>query len=96
MGGGFPLWSLAPMAWEGREPLRDWIYLSVSVFCSGSISPFRVYMEIRNSDWPETFTVIFFLPKIIFLAAKEEHQPPYEWLMSVGARPGGQARPPAS
>ena len=60
MGEGIPLWSLAPMAWEGREPLRDWIYLSVSAFSSGSVSPFRVYMEIRNSDWPETFAVIFF------------------------------------
>ena len=34
--------------------------LSGSAFCSGSVSPFRVYMEIRNSDWPETFAVIFF------------------------------------
>ena len=70
MGGGFPLWSLAPMAWEGREPLRDWIYLSVSAFCSGSVSLFRVYMEIRNSDWPETFAVIFFRI-LAFLRQKE-------------------------
>ena len=67
------------MAWEGREPLRDWIYLSVSLcFCvlSAALSPFRIYMEIRNSDWIETFAEIFFL-KISFLAAKEEQQPPY-------------------
>ena len=67
------------MAWEGREPLRDWICLSVSLcFCvfSAALSPFCIYMEIRNSDWPETFAVIFF-PNISFLAAKEEHQPPY-------------------
>ena len=37
------LWSLAPMAWEGREPLRDWIYLSVSLcFCVLGFCPFTV------------------------------------------------------
>ena len=93
MGGGFPLCSLAPMAWEGREPLRDWIYLSVSAFCSRSVSPFRVYMEIRNSDWPETFIVIFF-PNNSFLAAKEERQPPYDGLTRVGGAPSGAGAPP--
>ena len=43
-------------------------------------------MEIRNSDWPETFAVIFF-PNISFLAAKEERQPPYGGLTSVGGAP---------
>ena len=41
-----PRWEkgLAPMAWEGREPLRDWICLSVSLcfcvprFCPGTVS----------------------------------------------------------
>ena len=43
MGEGFPLWSLAPMAWEGREPLRDWICLSVSLcFCVPRFCPFTV------------------------------------------------------
>ena len=37
---GFPLWSLAPMEWEGQEPLRDWIYLSVSMFSDSTPSPF--------------------------------------------------------
>ena len=58
------------MAWEGREPLRDWIRFSVSLcFCAppAALSPFRLYMEIRNSDCTETFAVIF-LPKISFLA----------------------------
>lgn len=49
-----------PWLGRGESPSRDWIYLSVSAFCSGSVLPFRVYMEIRNSDWPETFVVIFF------------------------------------
>ena len=74
MGEGFPLWSLAPMAWEGREPLRDWIYLPVSAFSAfppGSVSPFHVYMEIRNSDWIETFAQIFF-QKLAFLRQKKD------------------------
>ena len=79
MGEGFPLWSMVSMAWEGREPLWDWIYLSVSafpVFPDSTPSPFLLYPEIRNSDWIETFAKIIFL-KISFLAAKEEQQPPY-------------------
>ena len=67
---GFPLWSLAPMAWEGREPLRDWIYLSVSAFSFSSPSPFPLYLEIRNSDWIETFVQIVF-QKLAFLQPKK-------------------------
>ena len=33
--------------------------LSVSAFWYSALSPFRIYMEIRNSDWTETFAVIF-------------------------------------
>ena len=66
MGEGFPLWSLAPMAWEGREPLRDWIYLSVSMFPDSTPSPFLLYPEIRNSDWGESFAQIFLI-KLAFL-----------------------------
>ena len=73
MGEGFPLWSLAPMAWEGREPLRDWIYLSVSVLAvlaDSTPSPFPLYLEIRNSDWGESFAQIF-LVKLAFLRQKK-------------------------
>ena len=70
MGEGFPLWSLAPMAWEGREPLRDWIYLSVSAFCDSAPSPFPLYLEIRNSDWGESFAQIFLI-KLAFLQQKK-------------------------
>ena len=66
MGEGFPLWSLAPMAWEGREPLRDWIYLSVSAFPDSTPSPFPLYLEICNSDWGESFAQIFLI-KLAFL-----------------------------
>ena len=66
MGEGFPLWSLAPMAWEGREPLQDWIYLSVSAFSAFTPSPFLLYLEICNSDWGESFAQIV-LVKLAFL-----------------------------
>ena len=66
MGEGFPLWSLAPMAWEGREPLRDRIYLYVSAFLDFTTSPFLKYPEIRNSDWGESFAQIFLI-KLAFL-----------------------------
>ena len=70
MGERFPLWSLAPMAWEGREPLRDWIYLSVSAFSNSTPSPFPLYLEIRNSDWGESFAQIF-LVKLALLQQKK-------------------------
>src|SRR4051812_13511349 len=59
MGEGFSLWSLASMAWEGREPLRDWICLSVSLcFCipDSGLSPFLIFPEILYSDWAEIWT----------------------------------------
>src|SRR5215216_461159 len=62
MGGEFPLWSMASMVAEGRDPLRDWISLSV-LFCfafprSGP-SPFLIFSEICNSDCAEILTRFF-------------------------------------
>ena len=59
MGGGFTLWSLASMAAEGWEPLRDWISLSVSFcfsFSDSGLSPFLKFPESRNFDWAEILT----------------------------------------
>ena len=89
MGEGFPLWSLAPMAWEGaRAPPRlDLsLCLSVSAFSDSALAPFLLYLEIRNSEWIETFAQIFF-QKLAFLVAKVEHQPPYKGPMRVGGAP---------
>ena len=62
MGGEFPLWSMASMATEGREPLRDWISLSV-LFCFASPRSgrklFLIFREIRNSDCAEILTRFF-------------------------------------
>ena len=60
---GFPSGPWPPWHGRGESPSEIGsvsLSLSVSVFSSGSVSPFRIYMEIRNSDWPETFVVIFF------------------------------------
>ena len=57
MGEGFPLWSMASMAAEGREPLRDWIFLFLFPFVYAlpdyGLSPFLKFPKIRNSDWAE-------------------------------------------
>ena len=92
MGEGFPLWSLAPMSWEGREPLRDWIYLSVSAFSDSTPSPFLKYPEIRNSDWGESFAQIFLI-KLYFLRQKKSINHLMGGPRGSGARPGGRARP---
>ena len=92
MGEGFPLWSLAPMAWEGREPLRDWIYLSVFAFCDSAPSPFPLYLEIRNSDWGESFAQIFLI-KLSSLRQKKSINRLTGGPRGSGARLGGRARP---
>ena len=94
MGERFPLWSLAPMAWEGLEPLRDWIYLSVSAFSVSAPSPFPLYMEIRNFDWGESFAQIF-LVKLAFLWEKKSVNRLMGGPRECQVRPGGEgwARP---
>ena len=83
------------MAWEGREPLRDWICLSL--FLRSRVLPFHRFLNSRRFVTPIGLNFGHdFFPDISFLAAKEGHQPPYGWPMRVRARPGGQARPPAS
>ena len=69
---GFPSGPWPPWHGRGESPSEIGsvsLSLSISAFLSSALSPFRIYMEIRNSDWPETFAVIFFL-NISFLAAK--------------------------
>ena len=92
MGEGFPLWSLASMAWEEREPLRDWICLSL--FLRSQILVLHCFFYIRRS-----LTLIGvnlspdFSCKISFLAAKEERKPPYGYPTRVQGAPRGRARP---
>ena len=70
---GFPSGPWPPWHGRGESPSEIGsvsLSLSVSAFCSGSVSPFCIYMEICNSDWPETFALIF--PRILaFLRQKK-------------------------
>ena len=95
MGGGFPLCPWLP--WHGRGEIPSEIgsvslSLSVFTFSSSALSPFRIYMEIRNSDWTETFAVIFY-QKLAFLRPKKGINRLTGGPRGSGARPGGQARP---
>ena len=59
---GFPSGPWPPWHGRGESPFEIGsvsLSLSVSAFSSAALSPFRIYMEIRNSDWTETFAVIF-------------------------------------
>ena len=59
---GFPSGPWSPWHGRGENPSEIGsvsLSLSVSAFWSSALSPFRIYMEIRNSDWIETFTKIF-------------------------------------
>ena len=93
---GFPSGPWPPWHGRGESPFEIGsisLFLSGSAFCSGSVSPFRIYMEIRNSDWPETFAVIFF-SNISFLAAKEGLRPPYRVATRVRGAPDPLGRAP--
>ena len=80
-----------------RAPLRlDMslcLSLSVSAFCLAALSLFRIYMEIRNSDWTETFAVIFY-QKLAFLRPKKGINRLTGGPRGSGARPGGSGAPP--
>src|SRR4051812_14688874 len=59
---GFPSGPWLPWRWRGESPSvigSISLFLSDYAFCSVALSPFRVYLEICNSDWTETFAVIF-------------------------------------
>ena len=59
---GFPSGPWPPWLGRGESPSEIGsvsLSLSVSAFSSAALSPFRIYMEIRNSDWIETFAQIF-------------------------------------
>ena len=69
---GFPSGPWSPWRGRGESPSEIGsvsLSLSVSALSPAALSPFRIYMETRNSDWIETFTLIFF-PKNSFLAAE--------------------------
>ena len=75
---GFPSGPWLPWRGRGESPSEIGSIsqsLSVSAFSDSALAPFLLYSEIRNSDWVESFAQIFLIK--CFVAAKEEHQPPY-------------------
>ena len=79
----------------GQEPLRDWIYISISAFPDSTPSPFPLYLEIRNSDWGESFAQIFLI-KLAFLRQNKSVNCLTGGPRDLRARPGVGARPPIS
>ena len=92
MGEGFPLCSLDLMAWEGRQPLRDWIYLSVSAF---SDMAFHHFFYNRRSVTPIGLNFGHDLyPEISFLAPSEGLKPPYGVATRAQSAPDPLGRAP--
>ena len=59
---GFPSGPWSPFRGSGESPSEIGsasLSLSVSAFSDSTLSPFLIYPEIRNSDWIETFAMIF-------------------------------------
>ena len=70
---GFPSGPWLPWHGRGESPSEIGsvsLSLSLTVFSDSALSPFLIYPEIRNSDWPETFVVIF-SRKLAFLRQKK-------------------------
>ena len=69
---GFPSGPWPPWRGRGESPSEIGsvsLSLSVSAFSDSALAPFLLYLEIRNSDWIETFAQIFF-QKLAFLRPK--------------------------
>ena len=95
MGEGFPLWSMASMAAEGGEPLRDWICLSVSLcFCVLDSALSRFFYNRRSVTPIGLKFEHDFYPDISFLVAKEGQQPPYRVSTRVRGAPAPLPRVP--
>ena len=70
---GFPSGPWLPWSGRGESPSEIGsvsLSLSVSAFPDSALAPFLLYLEIRNSDWIETFAQIFF-QKLAFLRPKK-------------------------
>ena len=70
MGEGFPLWSLAPMAWEGESHPEIG---SISLFLRSRILPWHRFFYIQRSVTPIGLkpSPRFFLQKLAFLQPKK-------------------------
>ena len=95
---GFPYGPWPPWRGRGESPSEiAYVSLSVSVsaFRNSALAPFPLYLEIRNSDWGESFAQIFLI-KLYFLHQKKSINRLTGGSRGSGARLGGRARPPTS
>ena len=70
---GFPSGPWLPWRGRGESPFEIGsvsLSLSISALLDSSLAPFLLYLEIRNSDWGESFAQIF-LVKLAFLRQKK-------------------------
>ena len=70
---GFPSGPWSPWHGRGESPSEIGhvsLSLSVSAFSDSIPSPFPLYLEIRDSDWGESFAQIFLI-KLAFLRQKK-------------------------
>ena len=88
---GFPYGPWPPWHGRGKSPSEIGSVspsLSVSALSCSAVSPFRIYMETRNSDWIETFAEIFF-QKLAFLWPKKSSNHLTRGPRGSGSCPGG-------
>ena len=82
------------LPWHGRGKSPSEIG-SISLFMRSQILPLRPFFYIWRSVTPIGVNLPpDFSRKISFLAAKEEHQPPYGWPRRVPGTPRGVGMPP--
>ena len=87
---GFPSGLWPPWYGRGESPSEIGsvsLSFSVSAFPDSTPSPFPLYLEIRNSDWGESFAQIFLI-KLAFLRQKKSIN------RLMGGPRGSGARPP--
>ena len=93
---GFPSGPWLPWRGRGESPSEIGsisLSLSVSAFPDSAPSPFPLYLEIRNSDWGESFAQIFLI-KLAFLRQKKSVNRLTGGLGECQARQGGEGATP--
>ena len=93
---GFPSGPWLPWRGKGESPSEIGsisLSLSVSAFSDFALAPFLLYLEIRNSDWGESFAQIFLI-KLAFLRQKKSVNHLTGGPRECQERPGGWGRPP--
>ena len=92
---GSPSGPWSPWRRRGESP-SEIGYISLSLYVSAlsysALAPFLLYLEIRNSDWIETFAQIFF-QKLAFFRPKKSANRLARGPQGLGAPPVGAGAP---